>query len=138
MNSRADENAIKGIFDRYATIVNAGDFDGWLSLWADHGVQLPDGAPARVGKEQIREAMRPVFDGMDLDVTIHGVQDLQVWGDRAVTRSTWSLAMTPKGGGETISAMSDAKALTVFERQSDGTWRIVFDCFNSNVPSAEG
>jgi hypothetical protein len=48
------------------------------------------------------------------------------------------LALTPKDGGETIPAMSDGKALTLYERQSDSTWGIVFDCFNSNVPSEVG
>jgi steroid delta-isomerase-like uncharacterized protein len=42
--------------------------------------------------------------------------------------------MTPKAGGETIHAMRDGKALTLYERQSDGSWKIVYDCFNSNVP----
>jgi len=42
--------------------------------------------------------------------------------------------MTPKAGGETIHAMPDAKALTLYERQPDGSWKIVYDCFNSNLP----
>jgi ketosteroid isomerase-like protein len=41
--------------------------------------------------------------------------------------------LTPKEGGDRIEAMPDGKALTLYERQSDGTWKIVCDCFNSNV-----
>jgi len=51
-----------------------------------------------------------------------------------LTRCTYTLTMTPKAGGETINAMPDGKALTLLERQSDGSWKIVYDCFNSNVP----
>jgi hypothetical protein len=42
--------------------------------------------------------------------------------------------MTPKAGGETINAVPDAKDLCLYERQSDGSWKIIYDCNNSNVP----
>jgi ketosteroid isomerase-like protein len=111
----------------------AADLDGWMSLWAEGAVQMPDDAPTRVGKSRIREGMKPAFDGMDMSITIHGIQDVDVWGDHGMTRCTYSLTLTPKGGDDRIDAMPDGKALTLYERQSDGTWKIVCDCFNSNV-----
>lgn len=47
----ADVAAIRQVLARYAASVSAGDFDAWLSLWADDGVQMPNDAPARVGKD---------------------------------------------------------------------------------------
>jgi len=26
------------------------------------------------------------------------------------------------------------KALTLYQRQSDGSWKIIYDCYNSSVP----
>jgi len=126
--------AINEVLPQYAIAVNTGDFDLWISLWADDGVQMPPDTPARTGKEQIREAMKPGFDQMNLDITIHSIEETKVYGDLGLTRCTYTLKMTPKAGGETIIAMPDGKALTLYERQSDGSWKIKYDIFNSNAP----
>lgn len=129
-----DITALKEVTNQYAAAVNTGDFDLWISLWADDGVQMPQDTPARVGKEQIREAMKPAFDQMNLDITIHSIDDIKVYGDLGLVRCTYTLKMTPKAGGETINAVPDAKDLCLYERQSDGSWKIIYDCNNSNVP----
>lgn len=130
----ADITAIKEMLNQYAVGCNTGDFDLWISLWADDGIQMPPGTPARIGQEQIREGMKPAFDQMNLDIAIHSIEDVKVYGDLGLTRCTYTLKMTPKAGGETINAMPDGKALTLFERQSDGSWKVIYDCGNSNVP----
>ena len=129
-----DIAAIKEVLSQYAVGVNTGDFDLWISLWADDGVQMPPDTPARIGKEQIREAMKPGFDQMNLDITIHSIEEAKVYGDLGLTRCTYTLKVTPKAGGETIIAMPDGKALTLYGRQSDGSWKIIYDIFNSNAP----
>jgi len=134
MDEESDIAAIKKMLSLYAEGCNTGDFDFWISLWADHGVQMPPDAPARIGKGQIREGMKPVFDQMNLDIAIASIEDAKVYGDLGLTRCGYRLDATPKAGGETIQVMRDGKALTLYERQSDGSWRIVYDCFNSNVP----
>jgi uncharacterized protein (TIGR02246 family) len=131
------ESKIKEVLNQYAVACNTGDFDLWISLWADDGTRMPSNAPATVGKEQLREAVKPDFQAMNLDMTIH-IEDAKVYGDLGLTRCTYTLRMTPKAGGEEIIAAPDGKALTLYERQSDGSWKIVYDCFNSNVPPSEG
>lgn len=130
----ADIAAIKEVFNQYVVAVNTGDFDLWISLWTDDAVQMPPDTPARVGKEQIREAMKPGFDQMNLDMTIHSIDDVKVYGDLGIVRCTYTLKMTPKAGGETINVVPDAKDLSLWERQSDGSWKLIYDCNNSNVP----
>ncbi len=130
----ADIAAIKEMLNQYAVGCNTGDFDLWISLWADDGIQMPPGTPARIGKAQILEAMKPTFDEMTIDIAIISIDDANVYGDLGITYCNYTLAVTPKAGGETINAMPDGKALTLYERQSDGSWKIVYDCFNSNVP----
>ena len=118
----ADINAIKEMLTQYAGITNAGDWARWISLWADDGVQMPPDAPARVGKEQIQAGMKPLFDQLNLDIVIHGIEDARVYGDLGFTRCTYTLKATPRAGGETIDVMPDGKALTLYERQPDGSW----------------
>ena len=128
-----DAGAIKNVLREYARCCNGGDFDGWISLWAENGVQMPPDAPSRVGTAEIRAGMKPAFDTMNLNVVIRQIDEVRVNGDRALSRCTYSLSMTPKAGGQTIEAMPDGKALTLYEKQAD-TWQITYDCFNSNIP----
>lgn len=136
MDKESKENitAIKEMLNQYAIGCNKGDFDLWISLWADDGTQMPPDAPPRKGKAEIRLGMKPVFDDMKLDIDIKSVDDVEVHGDLGLTRCKYSLKLTPKAGGDTIDAMPDGKALTLFRKQTDGSWKIVYDCFNSNVP----
>ena len=129
----ADITAIKEMLNRYALITNAGDWDRWISLWADDGVQMPPDDPARIGKEQIRAGMKPLFDQLNLDIVIHRIEDARIYGDLGFTRCIYTLKATPKAGGETIDVMPEGKALTLYERQPDGSWKIVYDCFNSST-----
>lgn len=129
----ADITAIKEMLKQYAVITNAGDWDRWISLWADDGVQMPPDDPARVGKEQIRAGMKPLFDQLNLDIVIHSIEDAKIYGDLGLTRCIYSLKATPKAGGETIDVMPEGKALTLYGRQPDGSWKIVYDCFNSST-----
>ena len=131
---KSDITALKETLNNYAVGCSTGDFDFWISLWTDDGRQMPPDTPTRIGKEQIREGMKPVFDKMNFDLVITSIEEVKVYGDLGLTRCKYTLDMTPKASGETIHAMRDGKALTLYERQSDGSWKIVFDCFNSNEP----
>ena len=129
----SDETAVvEEVLKVYGKACNDGDFSTWLSLWSPDGRQMPPDAPTRVGLEAIREAMAPVFSGMDLDFEILSFDESRVIGDMGLTRCTYRLAATPKDGGETIDVMPEGKALTLFEKQSDGSWKIAYDCFNAN------
>ena len=133
MDKESDIAAVKDVLNQYVKGCNTGDFDFWMSLWADDGVQMPPNAPAVVGKEQIRENMKPVFDQFNYEVGVD-ILEAKVYGDLGLTRGNGTVAVTPKAGGETIHTLPDGKGLTLYERQSDGSWKIVYDCFNSNVP----
>ncbi|MHA2058715.1 MAG: YybH family protein [Candidatus Thorarchaeota archaeon] len=131
---KEDITALKELLDQFVTSTNTGDFDLWMSLWADDAIQMPPNTPSRKGKEQIREASKSSFENMNLDITIESVEELEVHGDLGFAMGEYSMRVTPKAGGETIDAMPDGKVLTIFRKQSDGSWKIAYDCFNSNVP----
>jgi uncharacterized protein (TIGR02246 family) len=132
----ADISAVKEVIGQCAVACNSSDFDLWISLWADDATRMAPNAPPQIGKDQIREAVKPAFDAFDLDMTIH-LEEAKVRGDLGLTRATYTLRITPKAGGDEIVVDPDGKALTLYERQSDGSWKIVYDCFNSNVPPSQ-
>jgi len=92
----------------------------------------PD-APAIFGKEDLRANFKPGFDDFTFEMTLNS-EETQVDGDLGFDRGTYTVFMTPKAGGETISAMPDGKYLGIYKRQADGSWKLYIDCYNSNVP----
>ena len=63
---------------------------------------------------------------------ISEVEDVRVSGNLAVVQGTDTGTTTPKSGGEPIPF--DLKWLIAFERQSDGTWKCIFEMWNDNNP----
>lgn len=131
-----DRQAVQDVLKRYAAEVNAGDLEAWLTLWDAAGIQMPDAAPTRVGIAEIRAGMGPAFEHMVPEIEITSIDEVRVMGDVALTRCNYSLRLTPKAGGDTIDAVPSGKALTVYTKHDDGSWKIAYDCVNSNVGPA--
>lgn len=132
----ADIAAVKEVLNQYAVGINSGDLDLWLSLWAEDGTRMPPNAATQLGREQIAEGVGRAFGAMNMAMTVD-IEEARVSGDLGLTRAAYSFRMTPKAGGEEIIVEPDGKALTLYERQPDGSWKIIFDCFNSNVPPGQ-
>jgi len=125
--------AAEGIFARYAASLNAGDADAWATLWAEDGVQMPPDAPPVAGKSQIRESLRRLLAQFRFEMRIR-TEEVRTAGDWAFARGMYTATLTPKAGGPAIPI--DGKFMTILARQSDGSWKIYRDIFNSNVPPA--
>jgi uncharacterized protein (TIGR02246 family) len=123
--------AVNAIWNHYTAGANTGDLDLWLSLWDDNGVRLAPDTPAVYGKEQIRAQMQVPFDQFNNKIAIKN-EEVEVAGDWAFSRGTYTLSTTPKAGGDEI--FIDGKYMTILKRQPDGSWKIYRDIFNSNVP----
>jgi len=128
-----DIAAIEECGNLYALAMETGDLELWLSLHTDDIVKMGPDAPAIFGQEELRASVKPLFDNFTCEMVIYS-EETQVTGDWAFDRGTYTLSITPKAGGETISAMPDGKYLTIYKRQADGSWKISHDCYNSNVP----
>ena len=121
------------LWNEYAAAANTGDMKRWISLWIDDAVQMPPGAPRRVGKEQIRRGMQPLFDHFDTSrMSIH-TEEVRILGNQAYSHGTYTFEITPKEGGETKSY--SGKFLDILVKQADGTWKIAIDCHNYNMPT---
>ena len=92
---------------------------------------MPPDAPAVFGKEQILVVNESKFEPFNINMAIKK-DEVQINGDLAFSRGTYTASLTPKAGGETINLIG--KYLTILKKQTDGSWRIYCDCFNSNVP----
>jgi uncharacterized protein (TIGR02246 family) len=130
----ADISTINNNIDQYASSMNAGDLNLWISLWADDAIQMAPDAPAVIGKEQIRAKYESIFPQFIFKMSISN-EEVKIGGDLACSHGNYTFSMTPRTGGETI--MIDGKYLSIEERQADGSWKIIRSCFNDNAPPKE-
>jgi uncharacterized protein (TIGR02246 family) len=114
----------------FSASLSAGDADRWLALWAEDGVQLPPDEPPVEGKTAIAAKMRGLLNRFKFDMTIQNMETHST-GDWGFVRGRYQATLTPKQGGVAIPI--DGKYLTVLNRQSDGSWKIYRDIFNSNI-----
>lgn len=129
-----DESRIKQLLDEYGRRWSAGDFEHWLELWTEDGVQMPDGKPTNFGIEAIRADNAPALDQFAFDLTTNPDYVVEVFGDTGYVYGTYQFTATPKGEGEAFEF--SGKYLVIVKKQTDGSWKIAIDCYNSNNPHA--
>jgi ketosteroid isomerase-like protein len=59
-------------------------------------------------------------------------QEIQIGGDWAIDRFTWSTDTTPVGGG--TSSNDKGKCIWIWRRQRDGSWKVARAIWNSDNP----
>jgi uncharacterized protein (TIGR02246 family) len=128
-----DVGLVYELWNEYAAAANDGDMARWISLWSEDGIQMPPGAPRRVGKEQIRREMQSLFDLFTTSNMVIHTEEIRILGDRAYSHGTLEYEITPKEGGKTRSY--SVKFLDILEKQVDGSWKIAIDCHNYNTAS---
>lgn len=133
VNNPTDLDAVREVLSDYATHGSAEDFDSWIALWMEDGRQMPPNTAPRIGTAALTAAMKPGWEVLDLEIEITTIDDIQVYGDIGFTRCSYNIYATPKSGGDRFPIEPDGKALTIYKRQNDGSWKIWFDCFNSNL-----
>jgi uncharacterized protein (TIGR02246 family) len=130
-----DVAAITRLTEEWRDAWHAGDADALAAMYTDDPVLMPQNQPAVTGKETIRALYQSVFD----EFTVKGSGDLQeveVAGDWAFYRSTYTLTATPKAGGEPLE--DTGKGLFIVKRQPDDTWKIARLIANSDLPPPGG
>jgi uncharacterized protein (TIGR02246 family) len=129
----ADVQAIKDLEASWVKDANSKDADKWASYFTEDGSGLYPGAATLNGKAAIKAAMAPMLADPNFALTFQSSRAMaSKGGDMVYSQGTYSMTMTdPK----TKKPMTDkGKYLTVYTKQSDGSWKAVADTFNSDSP----
>jgi ketosteroid isomerase-like protein len=126
-----DEAAIAEFNARYLKAINDGDIATLSSLTTPDHIMMPPSRAPIVGKEANDAANGRAFQQFDIDETWTPVETV-IAGDWAYQRGTYTVAATPKAGGTTRN--TQGSFLRIYRRQSDGSWRMIRDMFNSDRP----
>ncbi len=124
----ADMAAISELSEKYFYYANTLNLDSFMTAFADNAIRAEPGLPSIIGKDNIRERFKIIWDQANFTISPYGKVIQEVCGDQAFGYTLVTLSSTPKEGGPTTH--TDMKVLTVFKRQNDGSWKIYIDCYN--------
>ena len=110
----------------------AKDVAGATANYADDASWLPPHAPIVQGKEAIRSAWAQLLTtpGLKIDWQITKVEVSRA-GDMAYTLYKYEMTMGAPNGAP---IQDSGKDMAVWKKQADGTWKMVADTFNSDLP----
>lgn len=127
----ADEAAIRKTDSATLKAAQVKDVATIAANYADDAVWLPPNAPMVTGREAIRAGWSQLMaiPAFNIDWQITKI-DVSRSGDVAYTVYAYKMALQGPNG----TPVSDhGKDLVVWKKQADGSWKMVAECFNSDL-----
>lgn len=137
-----DDTAIKEflkirVANDYLAPYLAGDVDRWMEVFSEDAVAMHDGMPALVGKRAVRGFAEDVTVNFKIEQMDVAVEEVRLGDSWAWTRGTYQATFVPKteSAPAGVAGPHRGKFVLLWERQTDGVWRIIFDMGN-DLPAA--
>ena len=126
-----DERAIRNADAATLKAAQADDVDGAVANYADDADWLPPNAPMVHGKTAIRAGWAKLISnpGFTIDWQINKLEVGRA-GDLAYTTYAYQMAVDGANGKPIT---DQGKDVAVWKKQSDGSWKMVADTFNSDL-----
>jgi len=112
------------------------DVDKAVAGYADNATVLDPNLAAITGRENFRANLKPFF--ADKNFAIHwdaAKVDVAQSGELGYTQGTLTYTITDPSTGQPFT--DRAKYLTVWKKLADGSWRVVEDTYNSDLPPTQ-
>jgi uncharacterized protein (TIGR02246 family) len=129
---KADRAAIDKLRAEFAENYSAGDIKRVAAAYAPDAVLIQNFAPAVVGSEAITEFMTAQFEAASIRLTLTSEEVVFPSGGRAVDRGTYQSTISMRAA--TTSREDRGDYVVVWERQSNGAWKLAFDVDRSTTP----
>src|SRR5207249_600842 len=122
VSSNGDEaEEIRRVHERLTAAINVGDLETAMSTYADDMIYMLPNEPQAAGKEAVRTWVGNMLNQFLCELAV-SVAEVEVAGDWAFDRGTYTLKLTPKSSG---SASNEAgNYLFLFHRQVDRSWKL--------------
>jgi uncharacterized protein (TIGR02246 family) len=128
-----DERAIRATDTATLKAAQAKNVDGVAASYAEDASWLPPNAPMVTGKASIRAGWSKLIanPGFNIDWQIDRVEVARS-GDLAYVIYAYQMALV-NAQGKTVD--DHGKNMAVWRKQPDGTWKMVAESFNSDMPA---
>jgi ketosteroid isomerase-like protein len=124
--------AIQAANARSLDAFKRGDKAGMMANYTSDAIVMAPNEEAWRGPEGLDKGFSGLLSQFSFKDGAVTTTDVMVAGDLAVETGTFALTLQPKTGAE---IKDKGKYLTVWKRQPDGTWKIVRDINNSDLPA---
>ena len=111
----------------------AGDANAAAAQYAPDAVVMLAEAPAMRGQAAIVEGLNGWFSEATITDFTLTTGDVMVAGDLAIETGAYTMTLTPKAGG--AAHTDQGKYLTVWKKQPDGSWKLIRDIANTDLPA---
>jgi uncharacterized protein (TIGR02246 family) len=127
------QSAVRVLDGEFIRNANAGDAAALTAaFYADDAVLLAPGTGRLAGAEAIRGFWQAFIDGGVADVSIE-TTDAREAGEWGYGIGTYSCTQPAPDGSRT---RDTGTYLVVYRRQAEGSWKVIADQFNSDLPPA--
>jgi len=111
------------------------NLDDIVSHYADDAALMIPGAPIMKGRDSIRAGLQQFLQDKNLSLSFTAATtDVAKGGDIAYTQGTYTLTQTEPKTKKPIT--ETGKYVTVYKKQSDGSWKAVEDISNADAPTS--
>jgi len=111
-------------------VYSAKDLNKSVAFFDEQGSMLAPNAPVATGKAAISPLIARDFASGDLVWHADKV-GVSLSGDLGYSSGTYKFTFKDPSGRP---AIDNGKYLTVWKKQADGSWKVLFDTFNSDMP----
>jgi ketosteroid isomerase-like protein len=129
-----DLAAIREAGDQLVAALRSDDVPGIMAALTDDHFTMPPDQPTPPDNEALTAWHQARIDQFAFESEMT-TEETRLYGDLAVQRWSVNNRLIPKGEGEVQTDSS--KGVWIWERQEDGTWKLLWSIWNSNL-SAEG
>ena len=126
------KTAIEAANRRFLDAFKRGDRAGMVANYADDAIMMMPNEEAWRGRPGLDKGFGGFLSQMSFKDGAATTTDVMVAGDLAVETGTFWWTLQPKSGAE---IKDKGKYLTVWKRQADGSWKIVRDINNTDLPA---
>jgi uncharacterized protein (TIGR02246 family) len=125
----------KTIRDTEAAMMKAAstrDLDAFVAFYTDDASILSPNAPIFTGKQPIKDGLKPMLADPQFSLVLVPTRvEVAKSGDLAFTQGPYKMSFSDVRGNK---FEDEGKYLTVWRKLPDGTWKIIEDTMNSDLP----
>ena len=128
------EQELRDLDAKWSAAAGAKDIDKTISYYAEDAIVMPPNAPSAKTRETIRTAWKEMLTTPGAAIRWKTTKvEVAKAGDLACVSGTYEETMTEASGKP---VKDYGKYVEIFKKQADGTWKVVADIWNSDLPTS--
>jgi uncharacterized protein (TIGR02246 family) len=127
----AVREAIEASNAKYVDAMKRADTTVLAAIYAEDAVVMMPNTERWRGLAAVRSGLGAMLTQMSVKDVRITTDDVMLGGDLAVESGTYETTLQPRGGAE---IKDKGKYVVVWKRQTDGSWKIIREANNSDLP----